>query len=231
MINPITFLWRQFNGPQIKAFCQGIWLYFKETYDWNMEYWRRLSIATANEDHITTIGALHGLARPLINIQADDFALFTTVPPEGTYYPSIPYRESPHGLSAVNNMSYGGRFSEVGDISTFNIQKLDIAMFRTILKASVKSQAKLGSLAYLDDILWGIWCAQQGTEEVAAPYTFKILQEEDLEQYYNRACGDIVVNIGRDVYWGEYNQILAEFNLLGRTVYYPTPTLYAIADA
>ena len=77
MINPISFLWRQFCGPQVVGIMQGLYAYFKESYDTTLEYFRNMSIASATSEHLTVRGALGGVARPLVPIPDEDYLVFS----------------------------------------------------------------------------------------------------------------------------------------------------------
>lgn len=230
MINPLRFLWKQFGGPQISAFCQGIYEYFKYTYDSTMDYLYTLTISKATSKHLTTIGALQGLARPIVEVQADEYSIFSTIaqPPEDNYYPHDPYRQSEHGLSDLSDMSVGGLLSEVGDAATFANSYISDSIFRTILKASSNSEAKPGSLAWLDDVLYALWLQQHSIER-EAPYLFDFIDAEEAASL-RRGQGDLHINIGREIYWASAYEILAELRVLGETIYYPNPTVYAEMD-
>lgn len=230
MINPLRFLWKQLGGPQISAFCQGIYEYFKYTYDSTMDYLYTLKISTATSKHLTTIGALQGLARPIVEVQTDPYSIFSTIaqPPEDNYYPHDPYRQSEHGLSDLADMSFGGLFSEVGDTATFANSYISDSIFRTILKASSASMAKPGSLAWLDDIIYALWLQQHSTG-LDAPYVFDFMDAEEAAATH-RGQGDLRVNIGNEVYWAQGYEIVAELSVLGKTIYYPNPTVLAEMD-
>lgn len=230
MINPLRFLWKQFGGPQISAYCQGIFEYFKSTYDSTMDYLYKLKISTATSKHLTTIGALQGLARPIVEVQADAYTIFSTIakPAEELYYPHDPYRKSDHGLSSLADPTYGGLFSEVDDTATFENKYISDSLFRTILKTSSSSLATPGSLAWLDDVMYGLWL-QQHSYGVDAPYSFTFLYGTEAERV-RRGQGDLQINMGRETYWAAAFEILAELQVLGRTLYYPNPTVYAVMD-
>lgn len=231
MINPIRFLWKQFRGPQISAFCQGIYEYFRYTYDSTMDYLYTLKIATATSAHLTTIGALRGLARPIVDIQADNYALFSTIarPPEEAYYPHEPYVQSEHGLSSLENINFGGMLSDIGEEASFTNCYIRDSIFRRILEASSESNAKPGSLAWLDDIIYSLWTQQHSTD-AQAPYLFDFMDAEEASSMH-RGQGDLWINIGRELYWASATEIIAELNVLGETLYYPNPTVYAVMDA
>lgn len=228
MIPPINWLWKQFNGPQIAAIAQAIYRYFKLQFESALDYWNHLSINTALSSHLTTIGALQGVSRPLMNITPETFFWFSEVPGEGTYYPSVPYKKSDHGLSAIADMSKGGKFSDMSEASKV-WDYLSTPLYRAILQGARDSTGEQGSLIYLDDILFKLYTylnptATQGT------YKINILTVDDVSTM-TRSPGDIQVNLGQEDSWGDsFSEIVAEVDQLGKTLYYPMPTMYATAD-
>lgn len=230
MINPLRFLWKQLGGPQISAYCQGVFEYFKYTYDSVMDYLYQLKIANATSSHLTMIGALQGVARPIVEVAAGRWSLFSTIarPPEDRYYPHDPYDQSEHGLSDLADMSVGGLLSEIGTETTYKNQYISDPLFRIILQASSDSRAQPGSLVWLDDVMYALWEKQHLTT-MDAPYTFDFMDAAEATQH-NRGQGDLLVNMGREVYWSLATEILAELQVLGRTLYYPNPTVYAVMD-
>lgn len=227
MIAPFTWLWKQFNGPQIVAVCKAIESYMRSTWETQLNYWQHLSIDTANNKHLTLIGALQGIARPLMEIEDESFFWFSAVPEEGTYYPSVPYRQSEHGLSDVDEMSRGGKFSDMTPIVARSKNQLSEPLYRCILQSARESEAGQGSLAYIDDVLYGLYKYLNPASD-EPEYKIEMLTKEQIEFMQSRSVGDIRVNLGGETQWGEYlNQIAAEVNMLGETLYFPVPTMFA----
>ena len=229
IITPFRWLWKQFQGPQITAICTAIFQWFRLKFDDILTYWNDLSIDTANDYHLTTIGALQGISRPLMLITQTKFFWFSVVPQDGTYYPSIPYRKSEHGLSDLSDTTVGGKFADISEASKF-YNYLPAPLFRAILQSARDSKGIPGSLEYLDDIIYGLFSALNGDLSVEPHYTFKIIDETEAETTH-RCPGDIRIYLGDLSEWGdEFENVLAEINQLGKTIYYPVPTLFATAD-
>lgn len=230
MIAPFTWLWKQFNGPQITAISTAIFSYMKTQFESIMDYWQHLSIDTATSEHLTTIGALQNVSRPLLNMTPEKYFWFSDVPAEGTYYPSDPYNKSEHGLSDIADMSVGGKFSDIGEIQS-SWQYLSTPLFRTILQAARDSKGEQGSLVYLDDILWGLYKYLNPTA-TEGPYQIQILTKQDVaETAVTRSPGDIRCLLGQERLWGEsFSEIVAEVDKLGESIYYPNPSMFATAQ-
>lgn len=229
MIAPINWLWKQLRGPQISAIMRAIFDYFMETVDPLLEYWNNMDIVHANTQHLTIIGALQGIARPILYVPSVDYFWFSDVPEEGTYYPSEPYTQSLHGLSTIEDMSKGGKFAEIEeDTSEGSYKIIGNSVFRPLLQGASKSMAAQGSLEWLDDVLYELWRTVQPFAEPT--YTFTILDAEAASGA-NRIPGDVKVNLGNALDWGTqlFADLVAEINLLGTTIYYPVPTLYTTA--
>lgn len=230
MIPPVAWLWKQLNGPQITAVASAVFQFMKESFDNILDYWTYLTIDNATSGNLTTMGALHGIARPLMRIVDASLFWFSEVPAENDYYPETdPYPTSEHGFADLNNLEIGGQFASLEDVGG-KFGYISTPLYRSILKGSRDSQGALGSAVWLDDVLYSVYLGVQGTASVPPDYEIKVLQEEDLEKFFTRLQGDILVDLGAEKQWGvEFGQLVAELNLLGKTVYYPVPTLFATA--
>lgn len=229
MISPISFLWRQFSGPQIQAITQAIWQYFRTTYDRTLEYFRTFSLNTATNEHLSLIGIFQGLARPLIAIPEKGVFWFTNAyeyvdDPNnpGHKIPSYDY-PSTEGFSSVEEYpnGVGGKFS--ANTAPGNYRQLPPALFRRILRANSDSDAELGSLKTLDDILFGVW---RLNHSAVTPPTYKFTFTNRVD-YPRNTPGDIIVDLGMTGDWQYPYETQAEIKLLGKTVYYPIPKLVA----
>lgn len=142
MISKIRWLWKQFTGPRISAFCVGITRVLSSIDD-QLTYLNNLSISTANNSHLTLIGVLMGITRPIIEVASDDYFLFTST--SGT--------DADHGFSDLATPLVGGRFSDLADAEQWWQRMLMPAtIFRPILLATANTQARPGSLIWLDEV-------------------------------------------------------------------------------
>ena len=66
MINPVKYFWEQFNGPQITAIVKAVYEWLKVSFDSTLDYFNGWSIKTVNGKHLTTIGILMGIGRPIL---------------------------------------------------------------------------------------------------------------------------------------------------------------------
>lgn len=236
MIYPISFLWRQMNGPQITAIAQAIWQYFRDSFDNTLNYFNTLSISKANTDHLTLIGILQGLARPLIPIPDEQYFWFTDVYdfepgdmydgtyPEGHTHPtsnypshhgfgSNPPRNDPNGVGgALQELTMPGQYSYLSN-----------TLFRALVKANSASEGYLGSIVALDDMIYALWRTEH--ETTAPGYRFSFTENRSNP---NNAAGDVVLNLGVTGDWTNGYEVQAEVKLLGNTVYYPAPKLIPI---
>lgn len=231
MINPISFLWRQFTGSQVNAIATALWQYFKDSFDGTLEYYRNLKIANANDDHLTWIGILQGVARPLIPLPDESYFLFTETygyeegdgaEPE-TWYAGHMIPDSglnPRGFGSVNN-SEGGRLTDVKGIGDY--EYIPATIFRAVLRANSSSSGVLGSLVVLDDILYTIWRIDHLTTPPVYTFTFANRQANP-----RNTPGDIFANLGVTGDWKYPYETQAEVHVLGNTVYYPMPKLIPV---
>ena len=153
MINPISFLWKQLNGPQISAICNAIWQYFKDSYDNLLDYFYNLSIANANDSHLTFIGLLQGLARPLTDIPSvkyitmgEEYGYIDDPDSPGHKIPDSQY-PTPYGFSELGDeqseVARGGRFPAEDGI-TDGKRYISSYVFRALLAGNAASKGALG---------------------------------------------------------------------------------------
>ena len=230
MLNPISFLWRQLNGPQISAICQALFDYFKNLCDENLDYFNDFTLDTANSEHLSLLGALQGLARPLVPIP--DEALFWFEEPyeyvEGKgMLPELEFPEhkvpaknfpSIRGFSAGPNEE-GGVFAEEKDANG-DYKYIPDYIFRQVLKSNSASTGNLGGLVVLDDILTALF----QKENPGLTPIHKFSWHNDIK---TGTPGDIHVDLGVSGDWTHPYEIFAEIKELGNTIYYPIPRLFA----
>ncbi len=229
MISPISFIWRQLNGPQITAICRATWSYFYNTYDSILEYFRHFSIETATDKHLTLIGVWQGMARPLLAIPREDAFFFNEVygyieDPDnpGHLIPDSNY-PSDRGMSEAPSSFTGAGGKFAGQTTPGNYKQIPSAMFRAMLRANSDSKGHLGGLIALDDILFALW---QRTHVTTPPEY--IFEWSTLDTHPTYTPGDIFVDLGYTGDWEYPYETQAELKLLGKTVYYPIPKLIPI---
>lgn len=227
MIYPMSFYWRQFLGTQITAIFHGLWLYFKETYDDILEYFRNWSMDTCTNEHLTLCGILRHLSRPYLNLPDERLALFTSVygytdneNPPPPRVPDVDY-PSEQGTAEVNG-DIGGKFDTVEGIGMNRTRPVSERIYRILLQALRDSSGRLGSLIALDDMIYSQSYAKQRGEQ--SIYQINIMQEDEPGSYLK---GFVQVKlVDRDAYI-YITELFAELQLLGKTVYFPRTTLFA----
>lgn len=232
MLNPISFLWRQFNGPQITAICQALFGYFKNLCDENLDYFNDMSITTANTEHLSLLGILQGIARPLVPVPDAETFWFTLdyeyipgpgIEPETQYEGhKIPATNFPseHGFSN-GYYGQGGVFTEEPGQTT-GYQYIPDYIFREILRGNSLSEGELGGLLVLDDMLNALY--ERENPGFRPPYRFKWNQ---LAPGAYDTPGDITIDLGMSGDWAHPYEVFAQMKLLGSTIYYPIPRLIA----
>ena len=229
MINPISFLWKQLNGPQISAICNAIWQYFKDSYDNLLDYFYNLSIASANDSHLTFIGLLQGLARPLTDIPSvkyitmgEEYGYIDDPDSPGHKIPDSQY-PTPYGFSELGDeqseVARGGRFPAEDGI-TEGKRYISSYVFRALLAGNAASKGALGSIVALDDMLYALW-KKDHPESTQSKYLFTFSYTTD----ETASPGDIFVDLGRLTDWNYAEELQAEVKMLGKTIYYPIPRL------
>lgn len=216
MISPVNFIWKQLNGPQITAIVRAIYSYVKESFDTTMNYFRDLSLKTANEAHSTLLGTLMGVERPYIS--AEKIRNF--------YFTVSKEHPSDNGFSeAPGPDQVGGKFSDqiLKDVSTVYLPKV---YFSSLLDSIAQSEGLPGSLVLLDDICTYFY------------NTFRRGDTKDYQISWNPPVedeewgpGDITMYIGDTVHWGE-NTIYVESTLssLLKAYYMPSQQAKIVFD-
>lgn len=211
MILPIQYLWKQLDGPQVTGLMKGVEEYWKSLFDDKLDYFNNMSIDTANDDHLTLIGLLSGLIRPVI--QEPDKTFF--------YFTEQAEHHFPNGFSDLDNLELGGGlFSKVDKKSLQNVT-LDTEYYRALLKAWDRGQGEIGSLMLLDDI-----CAELTALDVGGTpvYRFSIMEGDNIP--VDRAPGDVYIDMGNATDWNNPLHVYAVLNGVGNTAYAPQPRLF-----
>lgn len=212
MILPIRYLWQQLNGPQVTGICKAIEEYWKEIFDNKLDYFNNFSIATVDDQHLTLLGLLSGLIRPVIQ------------EPDATYFYFTEQAEHPvdHGFSDLADANVGGRFSKL-DVKGVHNVSLDSEYYRALLKAWVEGEGEIGSLMLLDDICKELTIKDIGPEEEPF-YQFMFMAGDDIP--VDRAPGDVYIDMRSMTNWNNPLHVYAVLRGIGDTAYAPQPRLF-----
>lgn len=211
MINPITFLWKQLNGPQIMGITKALHSWLQGQFGSLVDYFRNLRIDTASSEHLSLFGQIANLARPFVSIPDKNFFWFT----------AEPQKNFEHGFSTLDERGIGGKFIDLQKIlDTHHGEPLTDEFYRLLLKTYTNSEGEVGSLALLDDIVYALKNKYASAGKV---YTF-IIQEEVKT---NRDKGDIVIDLGTEDTWNAWEQVIVTLQAIGGTLYAPLPRIFA----
>lgn len=144
-LRPFRFLWKQFCGPQVTAIMTAIFRYMRDTFNNQIEYLSTFSIKTASDTHLTLIGALSGIIRPIVTIVDLANFIFTTEAESGKDY----------GVSAEPGPNQpGGKFTDLyTDVRQRTSELCPAEYFRQILLAYSQSEAEPMSPVFLAEFL------------------------------------------------------------------------------
>lgn len=147
------YIAKQFNGPIISAFIKAVYNYFHRPLDHHAEYFRNLSIETADMQHLYFIGRLMGLQL---------FSLFTD--PSGQVYlvftdenyPVTEYDYDNGWSSDYHAHQPGDGVFGTGDEEGFPVT-LSITQYRKILKAISSVPSAAADSIHIIDVLLAVF--------------------------------------------------------------------------
>jgi hypothetical protein len=218
MILPVRYLWQQLNGPQTTGVCKAIEEYWKTIFDTKLDYFNKLSIETANDDHLTLFGLLSGLVRPTISEPDRDYFYFTENPETNVL----------HGFSDLADLTVGGKFSKLDSGGGIHNVSVDTEFYRALLRAWTEGEGEIGSLMLLDDICAELTKLDIG-EEVTPFYQFSFMAGDDIPQ--DRAPGDVFIDMRSMAAWHNPLHVYAILNGIGNSAYAPQPRLFVSLGA
>lgn len=215
MIAPINFLWKQLNGPQITSVTKAIYNWVKDSFDSLLNYFNNFSITNATDDHLTTIGTLLGIKRPLVSLQAAQ-AFFFTEQKE---------TDSTRGFSE-NKGGVGGTFA-VLDSTGMDARYLDAPYYRHLIHSIVESKGYPGSLVLLDDV-----CASLYDMYRSGEYDYKIQHILKIDKvHHDGTIGDILLYIGKIGDWTNYAYYIDSImQVLNIYAYAPLPQVFHVFE-
>lgn len=212
MILPIQYLWKQLDGPQVTGITKAIEDYWKILFDRKFDYFNNFSVETANNDHLTLLGLLSGLVRPVIQEPDMDYFYFTE------------QYENPveHGFSDLEELGRGGRFSRLDSKGVHNVS-LDEEHYRALLRAWTTGEGEIGSLMLLDDICNELTKTDLGPSTEPF-YQFDFMAGDNIPQ--DRAPGDVFIDMRSMADWSNPLHIYAVLRGIGDSAYAPQPRLF-----
>lgn len=210
MITPVKYFWEQFNGPQITAIAKAVFEWLKDSFDRTLDYYNRWTTATVNDKHLTTVGTLMNIGRPILRrISSTQFFFTATEQGEGGH-------GSVHGFSEVGG-EIGGRFGEVvEDVGENDI--LQTNYYRALLLAVQKSEGQAGSLTLLDDIAYAM-----NNVNNSPIFTYYDFSYYDSETGRN---GDVRLHMGNVTDWERGTYVVAALEAVVNTLYKPEPSIF-----
>lgn len=215
MIHPFRFLWKQLNGPQITAICTAIYRWIKNKFDTTLDYLNNFSIETANDTHLSLIGMIMGLVRPIVDFSPITMFWFTD---------HGPLHNSEHGFSGSEQYpEFGGKFSDIHDPTTVRLHEaLPARFYRPLLKLWVDSSLDGASLAFLDNVLDILW-----QELRHSPSEYKINIRDSVSIIDNRSYGDVEIDLGPLSAWEDaVTYVRGMMEGIVTTLYNPLPRVY-----
>lgn len=211
MILPIDYLWSQLNGPQVKGITDAIFDYWKIQFDEKLDYFNQLSVNTVNDQHLTLLGLLSGLIRPVITEADRDYFLFTE---------DVEHNFT-KGFSDLEDPTIGGRLTKLDVGQGVQNTSLDEEHYRALLRAWTSGAGEIGSLALLDEICYQLHMLDIPEQEPF--YRFKFMTENIPS---DRTYGDVYIDMGDMPQWRNPLHIYAVLNGIGNTAYAPVPRLF-----
>lgn len=211
MIIPVKYIWEQLDGPQVSALEEATFQYFKQLLDPKLDYFNTLNVATANDEHLTFLGILANFVRPVITVPDREF-FYLTADVE---------HDNTKGFSSLENRKVGGRLTGIEGATT-EARPLSTEHYRTLLKAYINNEGKIGGLKLLDDICYELSKLDQPT--VDPFYRFEFMSGDNIPA--GRAPGDVYIDIGNLSNWNNPMQIYAVLRGLANSAYWPVPALF-----
>ena len=141
----MSYVSKQFMGPNITAFINSIIAYFEEVYVAILYYLSLLSISSANEKHTEMIGRLIGFPRPLVQGEIHDLTSFRFTL---SYYQDVDIGFS----TTYGELGEGGLLSPTTEDE--GLIYLDLVTYKEMLKIVARAQSEAGrySLQLIDEI-------------------------------------------------------------------------------
>ena len=213
MIGPISFLWKQLNGPQITAFTKSVYNWAVDEFDRTLEYLNNLSISTANSKHLSFLGMLANFSRPFI--RKLNLSLF--------FFTESPQSDFVHGFSSLEDVGVGGKVVALEQLyETMENEPLKDSVYRELLLAYANSEGEIGSITLLDDILKRLRDSF-GSKSFPPEYSITVCTEKEAG---GEDIGDLKINIGKSTSWQDAEDIITAMEAVCNTAYAPLPRVF-----
>ncbi len=210
MIKPITFIWKQLNGPQVTAFVKALHDWCIAQFSALIDYFNNISIDTASHDHLSFLGQVTNLARPFVSIPDKNFFWFT----------AEPQKNFERGYSSLEDRGIGGKFIDLQKLyDTYHGEPLTDEFFRILLKTYTNSEGEPGSLRLMDDLLEALRKKYGSSTSV---YAFTIMEQV----LTNRDIGDLYIDLGKEEGWNSWEQVIVSIKAIASTMYLPLPRVF-----
>lgn len=214
MITPVKYFWEQFNGPQVTAIVKATFEWLKNSFDATLDYFNGWSVKTVNSKHLSTIGILMGIGRPILRRIAGTQFFFTISSHGENQHNNV------HGFSEIDG-EIGGRFQELDPLAD-KVDVLQDNYYRALLSAVQESEGEAGSLTLLDDIANALNNINNAPLFVSYEFTYYRMP-------YGRP-GDVRLFMGNITDWDRWTYVLAAIEAVTNTLYKPEPAVFTEAE-
>lgn len=201
----IPYIWRQLNGPQIKAVATAIIQFIENMFNPSIEYFSDFTISNMTDEQLTTVGVITQFSRPM-----------TTFLPEGYFkFSSVEEYPSANGFDR-------GWLAPLGlEENTEYIRLLPAKYYRNMLNGFVSNDCDYISLRMLDAIAYSLR-EEFGTSTEA--YNIGWVDRDNIPA--NRGVGDIVLSMGSGDTWEDVFVLRSALEGLIQNVFTPEPAVY-----
>lgn len=224
MIPPIYFIWKQLNGPQIKAVVTAAWERIVSWFDSTIEYFYHFSVATVNSAHLTLIGTLVGFQRPIVTKIDETYFYFSEVPPVPNSKYGLSHRPGPPDNDGDDPYNWGGQFASLSGSTTAVGELADTEWYRQMLDTFLSSKGEAASFVALDDITHSLSIFD--SPERPPYYVFTFYQNQGPDDA--RANGDIDLDLDNILPWHDPFTALQLMRSLAAGMYAPVPVIRPI---
>lgn len=214
-LRPLRFLWKQMNGPQATAIMTSIFRWVQDMFNKNIEYLTNFSIATAKGEHLSLIGNIMGVIRPIVTVADAKMFIFTSSPEQDVEY----------GFSGEPGpLAVGGKFISLEEmLLAYQRTACPDSYYRKVLQAIASSNREPFSIAFIDDLISGVWHSYRPNIPSKVQFEWATKEQEGGTGAVIRE--DLYIYIGTIADWGAREDALlwqAVFQGIINNVWAPT---------